>query len=136
MSKKKKVEITPEMVDSFERLVNEFKEDLPPEVLKEAEEAIEVMRTDEETVNVPEPVGEPLKFKELDKELAKATSTVKEDYVKVGFPVLFEGSAAIITKVWERGLVNLTIFHDGSPVPDLKTSVPYGDGPNTWKEIN
>ena len=55
----------------------------------------------------------------------------------VGTLVLCEGThAAIITKVWNNGLVNLIIFHDESPVPDVKTLVPYGEGPNTWKEIN
>lgn len=57
-------------------------------------------------------------------------------YAKVGLPVLFGGSAAIITKVWDNGLVNLIVFSAEHPVSDIKTKVPYGEGPDTWKEIN
>lgn len=55
---------------------------------------------------------------------------------KVGAIVLFQDSPALVTKVWDNGLVNLTVFKNGLPVPDLKISVPYGDGPDTWKELD
>ena len=57
--------------------------------------------------------------------------------VKLGIIVLFEGKIpAIVTGVWEDDVLNLTLFPDALPVLDIKTRVPYGEGQNTWKEIN
>lgn len=68
---------------------------------------------------------------------ASALREPSPSYAKVGYPALFGGEyAAIITKVWDSGLVNLIVFSAEHPVSDIKTRVSYGEGPNTWKEIN
>lgn len=68
----------------------------------------------------------------------KAVPNSKTDGpVKLGAIVLFGGRVpAIVTGVWEDDVLNLTLFPDALPVLDIKTRVPYGEGQNTWKEIN
>lgn len=96
----------------------------------------------EDTVNVPEPPVIPVQPDSvvLPTDVPLTESTYREpslSYTKVGIPVIFGGeNAAIITKVWDNGLVNLIVFSSEHPVSDIKTKVPYGEGPNTWKEIN
>ena len=100
-------------------------------------EARPVPPSAEETVNVPvqpDPIGRPTDVPIVDLSALREPSL---SYAKVGLPVLFGGEyAAIITKVWDSGLVNLIVFSAEHPVSDIKTRVSYGEGPNTWKEIN
>ena len=97
----------------------------------------------EDIVNVPEPPVIPVQLNPVvlptDVPLVNfsALREVPLSAAKVGIPVVFAGEyAAIITKVWDNGFVNLIVFSAEHPVSDIKTKVPYGEGFNTWKEIN
>jgi len=89
----------------------------------------------EDTVNVPvDVISRPTDVPIVEFSALREPSP---SYAKVGYPVLFGGEyAAIITKVWDSGLVNLIVFSAEHPVSDIKTRVSYGEGPNTWKEID
>ena len=89
----------------------------------------------EDTVNVPvDVISRPTDVPIVEFSALREPSP---SYAKVGYPALFAGEyAAIITKVWGNGLVNLIVFSAEHPVSDIKTRVSYGEGPNTWKEIN
>ena len=87
----------------------------------------------EETVNASDLISRPTDVPIVEFSALREPSL----HYSVGLPVLFGGEyAAIITKVWDSGLVNLIVFSAEHPVSDIKTRVSYGEGSNTWKEIN
>ena len=87
----------------------------------------------EETVNASDLISRPTDVPIVEFSALREPSL----HYSVGLPVLFGGEyAAIITKVWDSGLVNLIVFSAEHPVSDIKTRVSYGEGPNTWKEID
>jgi hypothetical protein len=68
--------------------------------------------------------------------LNEGCSTVGVDMPKIGTIVIYKRNgddcAAIITKIHDENLVNLSIFPDGEAM-EIRTQVAHGDGVGMWE---
>lgn len=120
----------PEVADEFKNMPDDWKE---RNKISVEERAGYVAPEPLITPGFAEPMTMPVQPDRLSTDVplveASALREPSPYIAKVGLPVLFGGEyAAIITKVWHNGLVNLIVFSSEHPVSDIKTKVPYGIG--------
>jgi uncharacterized protein (DUF433 family) len=122
-------DISPEPLNNFSKM--------PDEYIERNKIPVEEILPEPSNDLTPDELMTEKEFAELD---AQQIEDLAPYNVKVGYPVVYEGiHAALVTKVLDDGRVNLIVFHDGHPVPDVRAEVPYQGEVNlynTWKEIN